>query len=447
MLPRSLLCWLFLTGITFAAEGAKAPVAGVVSRVFAPQISVAPDRATWTYAPGDPVTFIIRVLSDGHPVAGARVRYSVGPEKFEVARGEAAVSPEGLKVEGGTLPTPGFLRCSVEGEVDGRTYRGLGTAAFSPEQIQPTQTEPADFDAFWTERLAQLARVPVRATRKLMPEACTPEVDVFAVSYDSWGFDGQPDRFYGVLTQPSKPGRYPAVLKVPGAGVRPYAGDVDLAAGGLIVLEIGVHGIPVNLPQPLYDNLRAGALQDYPAFRLDDRDHYFYLRIYLACVRGDDVLVQHEQWDGQHLVVAGGSQGGQLSIVTSALDRRVTGTVTNYPAYCDVTGYLHGRAGGWPHLLAKVENQTEAKVRTTAYYDAVNFARRLRAPISFGQGFNDVTCPPTSTFAAYNVIRAPKELWLQYDMGHTSGTEFQARFKERVCRFAGATAAAGIVAP
>lgn len=402
------------------------------ARVLAPQVIVTPNHADWSYAPGEPVTFTIRVLSDGHPVPGAKIKYRVGPEKFEQAHELVEVPANGLRIEGGTMNQPGFLRCAAEFEYAGQKYRALATAGFAPEQIQPTQTEPPDFDAFWAKYRAELSAIPIRAVKTRVPEACSAEVDVFNVSYQTWGQNGAIDRFYGVLAEPTKPGRYPVVLKVPGAGVRSYHGDVDLAAAGLIVLEIGIHGIPINLPDILYDNLRAGALRDYPSYNLDDPLQYYYLRVYLACVRANDYLTTHERWDGQNLLVIGGSQGGQLTIVTSALDPRVTGSVANYPAYCDVTGYLHGRAGGWPHLLAKPVHQTKSKIRTTGYYDTVNFARRLRAPGSFAWGYNDETCPVTSMFAAYNVIKAPKELWLQLNMGHPSIPEFNARYRERI---------------
>ena len=31
---------------------------------------------------------------------------------------------------------------------------------------------------------------------------------------------------------------------------------------------------------------------------------------------------------------------------------------------------------------------------------------------------NDTTCPPTSTYAVYNVVNAPKQLLLTLEMGH-----------------------------
>jgi cephalosporin-C deacetylase-like acetyl esterase len=68
-------------------------------------------------------------------------------------------------------------------------------------------------------------------------------------------------------------------------------------------------------------------------------------------------------------------------------------------------------------------HRDEAKITTTGYYDVVNFARRVTAPGLYSWGFNDETCPPTSMYAAYNVIAAPKRLMLAYDTGHRTTQE------------------------
>jgi cephalosporin-C deacetylase-like acetyl esterase len=117
--------------------------------------------------------------------------------------------------------------------------------------------------------------------------------------------------------------------------------------------------------------------------------------------------------------VTGGSQGGALSIVTAALDPRVKALAASYPALADMAGYMEGRAGGWPHLFRpSAPHRTKEKLETAAYYDVVNFARRLKAPGIYTWGYNDQTCPPTSMYAAYNVIRAPKRLVLALETGH-----------------------------
>lgn len=62
-------------------------------------------------------------------------------------------------------------------------------------------------------------------------------------------------------------------------------------------------------------------------------------------------------------------------------------------------------------------------VNTTAYYDVVNFARKLTIPGWYTWGFNDNVCPPTSMYAAYNIITAPKELHKFLETAHWSYPE------------------------
>ncbi len=54
----------------------------------------------------------------------------------------ATLTTDGLTVDGGTMNEPGFLRCIATIEQNGKTYRGLATAAFQPETIKPTQQDP-----------------------------------------------------------------------------------------------------------------------------------------------------------------------------------------------------------------------------------------------------------------------------------------------------------------
>ena len=391
-------------------------------------VMVTPDRPDWAYQPGAPVKFRIDVLRDGHQVSGATIRYAFGPEMLTpTTQATAIVGSAPLVVDAGTLNAPGFLRLVATAEVDGRSYRGLGTAGFSPERIQPTQTNPPDFDAFWDAERKRLAALPIDARWTPLPEYSTSAAECSQINLQNVGPMAGASRLYGILCVPRAPGKYPALLSVPGAGVRPYRGLTELAGRGLITYQIGIHGIPVIQPQEVYDGLAAGALNGYNAFGLDSRERYYYRRVYTGTLRANDFLTKLPQWDGQNLGVTGGSQGGALAIVNAALDRRVTRLAAFYPALSDVTGYLHQRAGGWPHMFRATEgaafHRSEAKITTTQYYDVVNFARRLTVPGLYSWGFNDETCPPTSMFAAYNVIKAPKRLMLAYNMGHQTTGE------------------------
>lgn len=400
-------------------------------RVATVQVRVAPDHRDWTYEPGDKVRFRIAVTADGHAIDDAHISYTVGPEGMPAEMKTAALpqpspeNPDGdIVIEGGVFKSPGFMRCNVTTQIAGRAYRASATAACAPEKIRPTQTEPADFDAFWKSGKDALAAVPMDARVTLLPDACTETVNVYHVSFrvpgESW--QGKA-RIYGILCEPKAPGKYPAILRMPGAGVRPYFGDKDLASRGAITLEIGVHGIPVNQPKEIYDQLLSGPLNGYWLFNLDDRETYYYRRVILGALRANDFLTTRPMWNGKDLLAAGASQGGMLSIAAAALDPRVTALAATHPALCDLTGDLHNRAGGWPRPFQKTENTTNAKLAVSGYYDTVNFARRVRAPGFYIWGYNDDVCPPTSIYAAYNVITAPKTLALTLEMAHTYSTE------------------------
>lgn len=384
------------------------------------KVIVGADHDDWTYKTGETAKFNVMVIRSGNPVKDAVVSYKVGPEKMDpTMQEENVVLKKGtLTINGGTLKSPGFLRCEVVATVDGKEYRGLATAGFDPLSIKPTVDNPADFVEFWDKAKQENAAVPIDAIMTLLPERCTEKVNVYHVNLQNYR---RGSRFYGILCVPKAEGKYPALLRVPGAGVRPYNGDVATAEKGIITFEVGIHGIPVDLELPLYQALGAGALNRYFTFNLDDKDAYYYKRVYLGCVRANDFLFSLPQFDGVNLAVTGGSQGGALSIVTAALDPRVKYLAAYFPALSDMTGYLKGRAGGWPHIFDKnhvAVNNTKAKLETVSYYDVVNFARQLKVPGFYSWGFNDEVCPPTSMYSAYNVITAPKELHVALETGH-----------------------------
>ena len=420
---------VLLAGAALTISHPSGLVAQVVRQPFSRvAVTVTPDHLDWTYQPGQPAKFRIDVVRDGHQVKGAEVRYTIGPEmQPPLVDATAVVGDTALTIDGGTLNQPGFLRLVATAEIDGRTYRGVGTAGFAPDLIQPTQSDPPDFDAFWDEERKRLAAVPLDAKWTPLPDYGNADAECSQVNIQSVGLTGGTSRLYGILCAPRASGKYPALLSVPGAGVRPYRGLAELAGRGLITFQIGIHGIPVIQPQEVYDSLGRGGLSGYQVSGLDSRDRYYYRRVYTGTLRANDFLVSLAQWDGKNLGVTGGSQGGALAIVTAGLDRRVTRLAAYYPALSDVTGYLHARAGGWPHMFRAAAgpnfHRDEAKIATSRYYDVVNFARRVTVPGLYSWGFNDEVCPPTSMYAAYNVITAPKRLILAFDTGHRTTQE------------------------
>lgn len=390
------------------------------------KVIIAPDHKDWTYKINEQAKFTVEVLKYGNLVDNVIIDYEAGPEALPDVKKEGIILKNGETEFSGTMKVPGFYRVRVWAVVDGRRYEGLATAGFDPEKIQPTVKEPSDFDTFWNNAIAEARKTALDPRITLMPERCTSEANVYQISFQN----EQPgSRIYGILAVPKKTGKYPALLRVPGAGTRPYTGDARTAARGIITLEIGIHGIPVNLDQQVYNDLSSGALSNYWSIRTNDKNAHYYKRVYLGCVKAIDFIYTLPEFDGNNIEVTGGSQGGALTIITAGLDKRVRKIAAFYPALCDHTGYLNKRAGGWPHYF-KNREPLPGEVETLAYYDVVNFARRVNVPGIYSWGFNDLTCPPTSMYSAYNVIRAPKELFLFQETGHWTFPEQNELFTD-----------------
>lgn len=382
-------------------------------------ISVVPDHKDWNYKIGEKVKFTISVYKFMSLLNDVEITYKVGKERMPASVAKTEFLKNGtITIEAASLPEPGFLTCEVSLNYEGKEFKDWSSAAFEPEKIKPTATLPADFRQFWDSTKMVLSKVPLETKMVLVPELCTDKVNVYDVN-----FRNIKGRVYGYVCIPSKPGKYPAILYAPWAGVYAAVPEISAAEKGFITFSFNIHGIPNTLNKQAYTDLGDGALKNYPFINLDNREDYYYNRVYMAGVRANDFLTSLTEYDGSNLGVIGLSQGGGLSIIVAALDKRVKYLSVTYPALCDLTGYLLNRAGGWPHLFKTELSNKKDKIETSRYYDAVNFARFITVPGIYTWGYNDATCPPTSMFSAYNVITATKELHIYQDRKHESYAE------------------------
>lgn len=377
-------------------------------------VTVQPDHKDWNYKTGEKATFTINVLRSGTLLNNVSVDYEAGPAMYPNVRKEGVTLKDGTLKLNGSLSTPGFYRVKVTAHAGGKDYEGLCTAAFSPEKVQPFCQDVKDFDTFWSKALSNARKNDLNPHLIPLPERSTKDDDVYEVSYSN---DSPGSLMYGILSIPRKAGKYPALLRVPGAGVRPYSGDTYTAPGKCITLEIGIHGIPVTMEQKVYDNLLAGALNNYWDVNLGNPDKNFYKRVVTGAVRAVDYIASLPQWDGKTIGVTGSSQGGFLSLAVAALDSRVTFLAAVHDAMCDFEAETHNVAGGWPHYFYK-KAYNNKEVEGARYYDGVNFARRCKVPAWFSFGYNDEVVPPTSSYGLYNIYPAEKTLSVYQQTGH-----------------------------
>ena len=374
------------------------------------QVNVVPDHQDWHYQLGETATFKVSVTKSATLLDNVTVDYEAGPEMYQDVKKQGVVLKDGTLTLKGKMTKPGFYRVDVKAYVDGKEYKGACAAAFSPEKLAPTTVMPADFNDYWQNAIKEARQVDLNPTKRLLPERCTKDVNVYEVSFqnikDNW-------RTYGILCVPVKEGRYPALLRVPGAGVRPYGGDIYTASQGAVTLEIGIHGISVTMEKKVYDDVFNGALMGYWDWGMDDRDRSYYKRVVLGCIRALDYIEQYTPWNGNELGVTGSSQGGFLSLATAGLDKRVTYYAPVHAALCDHTASLQGIACGWPHYFYWNKGKGQEKqIETSRYYDGVNFARLITDKQQgwFSFGYCDDVVPPTTAWATYNTVKGPKSI-------------------------------------
>ena len=374
------------------------------------QVTVAPDHQDWRYDVGQTATFKVCVTQSNTLMSNVTIDYAAGPEMYQDVKKDGVVLKDGTLTLKGKMSKPGFYRVDVTAHVDGKDYKGACAAAFSPEKLQPTTVMPQDFSDYWQNAIKEARKIDLNPTKRLLPERCTKDVNVYEVSFQNiqWNW-----RTYGILCVPVKEGKYPALLRVPGAGVRPYGGDIYTASQGAITLEIGIHGISVTMDQKVYDDVFNGALMNYWNWGMDNRDDSYYKRVIIGCIRALDYIEEYTPWNGQQLGVSGSSQGGFLSLATAGLDKRVTYYAPVHAALCDHTASLVGVACGWPHYFYWNKGKGQEKqIETSRYYDGVNFARLIDNNQKgwFSFGYNDDVVPPTTAWATYNTVKGPKEI-------------------------------------
>lgn len=373
-----------------------------------------PDHADWLYDTGEKAVVEVQFYKYGIP-RDCVVEYTLGDDMMDGdTKGKVRLKNGRATVNMGTRKTPGFRDLRLTADVDGKRYAHHIKVGFDVDNIKPFTQEPADFTDFWQKNIDGMRKSPLSYTKEYVREYSTDKIDCYLVKLQ---LNSRKQAIYGYLFFPkeARAGSCPVVLCPPGAGIKTIKEPMRhkyYAENGCIRFEVEIHGIDPRMPKEAFDDISQafnGRENGYLANGIGDRDRYYMKRVYLAMVRCIDMLTELPEWDGRNVIVQGGSQGGALAIVTAGLDRRVTQCMANHPALSDMAAYSAGRTGGYPHFNRINGIFTPDNIRTMAYYDVVNFARHVKADTYLTWGYNDDTCPPTTSYAVWNTLTCPKE--------------------------------------
>lgn len=394
-------------------------------------LTIIPKDGKYLYQTGEKATMDVRLNGPGGSAGTGTVNYRLSFNgKDTIKKGTVKLKNGRARLDS-TLCQPGFLLCQVSAVVNGDTLRAACGFGFDVEKIHASGMLPRHFDRFWREAKAELLRIPLDAVLEEVEAVDPGDAKRFKVSLAMVGGS----RVYGWLHLPEGKGPFPVVLSIPGSGVGRTGRFAGFTEAGIAVLAIEIHGLKpgkqeiigaVQWIRPADDEIRhfvklqAGMLAGYHSFGMEDPYRYYHRRSLQAAMRALDYLYSRPDMDTSRIIVFGGSQGGGLSLLTAAIDKRVNAVVATVPAFCNNEKGFH------PLQDIKDQRHRQKVIRTMSYYDAALAAPLIKVPVLIGVGFIDNTCPPANVYSMFNNLGGPKKIENFYTTGHGSPPNWRA---------------------
>ena len=300
----------------------------------------------------------------------------------------------------------------------------------------PDLPAPSDLDEFWATTLAEARSHDLAATFEPVDSGLTV-IETLDVTFA--GFGGAPIR--GWLHLPvDRPARLPAVVEYVGyGGGRGLAHQrVFWATAGYAHLVMDSRGQGSSWAVGVTPDRDATGHPAQPGFMTQgilDPATYYYRRLMTDAVRAVEAVRSHPAVDASRVAVAGGSQGGGLTIAAAGLVDDLVGAITDVPFLCDFPRAItlkdtdpYGEIGRY---LKTHRDQVDQVLATLAYFDAAILGGRATAPALFSVGLMDEICPPSTVYAAFNRYGGPKEI-VEYPFNdHEGGAVFHEVVKMR----------------
>ena len=399
--------------------------------IFAATIHIVPAELR-SYKAGEEVTFKASALSSKKKLLtqgtyAIVIRDSAGKVigkdfKVDIAKNNPFTFKTKLDRPGFILAAPTYLTLPDGKKVkwaNTRAFPAYGGAAVEPEKIVQAGKEPADFDKFWQKQLKEYEKSVVTVTPAPQIKREGYKVSLVRVTFpDKKGF------IEGYLSIPEKPGKYPAVAGVPGAGAgAAMANPAPYIRSSIPAIELwmNVHLFPVQ-KTVAEQRKKYGEYNKTFAAKIYYRDsdgikeNYIYAKVWPAVSRAIDYVAKLPEFDGKHFAASGNSQGGGTALALAYLNKNITCVASSVPALCDLRGDLLDRQAGWPQLNKVFKDSKKREI--IPYFDCASFAKRIKVPAIVSVGYVDLTCYPTSVLAAYNLLQGEKQLLPMYSSGH-----------------------------
>lgn len=302
-----------------------------------------------------------------------------------------------------------------------------------PDQLRAHRSaskEPADFDRFWADTLAEARLHDLDARFERVPTGLAT-VETYDVTFS--GFGGH--RIKGWFTLPAGTTR-PLPLLTQFIG---YGGGRGLPYAHLLWASAGfAHFVMDNRGQSASWSSGdtadpVGGAPASPGFLtrgIQDPLDFYYRRLFTDAVRAVEAARSHPLADASRTAALGISQGGGITLAVGGLVPDLAVIGPDVPFLCDfpravtlTDAYPYREVGDY---LAAHRGAKARALETLSYFDGVHFAARGRAPALFSTSLEDQVCPPSTVFAAFNAYACDdKQIEIYEFNGHEGGDAYQ----------------------
>lgn len=285
---------------------------------------------------------------------------------------------------------------------------------------------PDDFDEYWDARLKRL--------RALKPEYSLNEVDVkcrgaIIQRLDFIAEDGS--HIHCRIARPDTTEKVPVLFCFHGlsGNCGDYVSRLKWAMAGFAEVCMdcrGQAGLSGDNSARHGMNLRGAIMRGFD----DGPDGMYFTSIFSDIVQLVEIVKTLPFADTDRMFAHGGSQGGALTVACAALCcDDIKGLTPVYPYLSDYKrvyemDLLNGAYEDIKYYLRSYlpeDGEREEFWKRLGYIDIQNLAKRINGKTLWYCGLMDTTCPPSTQFACYNKITAPKEIFVASNYGHEGG--------------------------